>query len=135
MKKKLVRYVVQIIIALLLSLFFMKIRGAFDAEAETAKRFMGVCDGFSMTAMLYVCFGFLLWVSTTDFFDIFGYAFRKGAHVLIPGMGFDKLGSYYDYKQEKIEKRGTRPEYSTLYIGLGMLALSAVLVAVWYVIR
>ena len=134
MKKKRKKYVVQIVIALLLSLIFMDFRGAFDSEADGAKRLMGMCDGFSMTAMLYVCFGCLLWVSTTGFFDIFSYAFRKGAHAIIPGMGFDKLGSYYDYKQDKIAQRNTKPEYSTLFIGLGFLALSAVLVGVWYAV-
>ena len=130
MKKNRKKYVVQIVIALLLSLIFMDFRGAFDG----AKRLMGMCDGFSMTAMLYVCFGCLLWVSTTGFFDIFSYAFRKGAHAIIPGMGFDKLGSYYDYKQDKIAQRNTKPEYSTLFIGLGFLALSAVLVGIWYAV-
>ena len=134
MKKNWKKYVVQIVIALMLSVIFMDFRGAFDSEADAAKRRMGVCDGFSMTAMLYVCFGCLLWVSTTGFFDIFSYAFRKGAHAIIPGMGFDNLGSYYDYKQDKIAKRETKPIYSTLFIGLGFLALSAVLVAVWYVV-
>lgn len=134
MKKNLKRYLVQIAIALALSLIFMDFRGAFDPGSDSAKRLMGVCDGFSMTAMLYVCFGFLLWISTTGFFDIFGYAFRKGAHAIIPGMGFDNLGSYYDYKQDKIAGRGNKPVYSTLIIGLGFLLLSAVLVGVWYTI-
>lgn len=134
MKKSLKKYVVQIVIALVLSVIFMDFRGAFDSEAEAAERLMGVCDGFSMTAMLYVCFGCLLWVSTTGFFDIFSYALRKGAHAIIPGMGFDNLGSYYDYKQDKAAQRNTKPEYSTLFIGLGFLALSALLVVVWYAV-
>lgn len=133
-KKNRIKYLVQLVIALLISLLFMELRGAFGAELSGADRLKGVCDGFSLTAMLYICFGCLLWVSTTGFFDIFGYAFRKGAHAIIPGMGLDNgsLTSYYDYKQDKIEKRKTKTEYSTLLIGICFLIISFILVGVWY---
>ncbi len=133
LKNNWIKYLVQTVIALMLSLIIMNLRGAFDSEAAAADRFKAVCDGFSVTAMLYISFGILMWVSTTGFFDIFGYAFRKGAHAIIPGMGLDKSNkSYYDYKQDKMDKRNTKPMYSTLIIGVLFLIVSAILVARWY---
>ena len=92
-----------------------------------------LCDGFSITAMIYICFGILMWISTTGFFDIFAYAFRKGAHAIIPGMGLDNsMNSYYDYKQDKMDKRKSRPMYSTLVIGILFFIISMALVMYWY---
>lgn len=131
-KYTLIKYLVQIGIALVMSLLFMELRHAFDSGVTTEERVRGVCDGISVAALLYVSFGILLWVSSTGFFDIFGYAFRKGAHAIIPGMGLDKHVSYYDYKEERAAKRKTKPIRSTLFIGLGLLGVSMILVAVWY---
>lgn len=131
-KYALIRYLVQIGIALVMSLLFMELRHAFDSGITTEERIRGVGDGISITALLYISFGILLWVSSTGFFDIFGYAFRKGAHALIPGMGLDKHVSYYDYKEERAAKRKTKPIRSTLLIGLGLFVISMVLVVVWY---
>lgn len=133
LKNNWIKYLVQTVIALILSLIIMNLRGAFDSELAAADRFKGVCDGFSVTAMLYISFGILMWISATGFFDIFGYAFRKGAHAIIPGMGLDSSNkSYYDYKQDKMDKRNTKPMYSTLIIGVLFLIISAILVARWY---
>lgn len=127
-----IKCLVQIGVALVMSLMFMEFRHAFDGGLTAEERIRGICDGISITAMLYISFGVLLWVSSTGFFDIFGYAVRKGAHAIIPGMGFDKPISYYDYKTEKTVKRKAKPIRSTLLIGLGLFVISMVLVAVWY---
>ncbi len=133
LKNNWIKYLVQTVIALILSLIVMNFRGAFNSELASADRFKGVCDGFSVTAMLYISFGILIWVSTTGFFDIFAYAFRKGAHAIIPGMGLDRSSkSYYDYKQDKMERRNTKPMYSTLIIGVLFLVISIILVMCWY---
>ena len=133
LKNNWIKYLVQIVVALALSLAFMGFRGAFDAGAMPADRAKAVCDGFSITAMIYICFGILMWISTTGFFDIFAYAFRKGAHAIIPGMGLDNsMNSYYDYKQDKMDKRKSRPMYSTLVIGILFFIISMALVMYWY---
>lgn len=132
-KNNWIKYLVQIAAALVLSLVIMGLGGAFDAQLSMPDRVKGVCDGFSITAMLYICLGILIWVSTTGFFDIFGYAFRKGAHAIIPGMGFDNCPDrYYDYKQDKMAKRKTKPIHSTLVIGILFLIVSIILVGCWY---
>lgn len=136
---KLKSYAIQIGAAALLSAAFVAYRiGELPATAEGRIRVF--CDAFFIVGMLYFCIGALIWVSTTGFFDIFSYAFRKGAHALIPGRITDTVGGFYEYKLEKQEKRkgkgsevfGRSGKASTLLIGILLLAVSAVLTALWY---
>lgn len=111
-----------------------------ELPENAAGRVRVFSDAFFIVGMLYSCIGALIWVSTTGFFDIFSYAFRKGAHALIPGRITDTVGGFYEYKLEKQEKRkgknsqsgGRSGKASTLLVGMLLLAASAVLAAVWY---
>lgn len=136
---KLKGYAIQIGAAALLSAALVAYRiGELPATAEGRLRVF--CDAFFIVGMLYFCIGALIWVSTTGFFDIFSYAFRKGAHALIPGRVSDTVGGFYEYKLGKQEKRskkgsgagGRSGKASTLLIGILLLAVSAVLTALWY---
>lgn len=136
---KLKSYAIQTGVAALLVAALAAYRmGGVPANAEG--RVMAFCDAFFIVGMLYFCIGALVWVSTTGFFDIFSYAFRKGAHALIPGRITDTVGGFYEYKLGKQEKRkgkgsevGSRfGKGSTLLIGILLLVVSAVLTAVWY---
>lgn len=128
---KRIKYIVQAVLGLLLSFGVMFYRGLFQA-GNAGDRIMIICDGFTVTALLFISVGFLLWVSTTGFFDIFGYAVRKGAHSLIPGLVRDNLSGYYEYKLEKESERKDRGAKSTLIVGAAFLAVSLALTAVWY---
>lgn len=118
-------------IGLLLSLGIMAWQGAFAPQQTAADRLLAVCNGFSVTALLYICFGILMLIATTGLFDIFSFAIRKGMHTLLPVIGGDDTGNYYEYKMKKQEKR--RPaRYGGLIVGLVFLAVSIVLTAAWY---
>lgn len=106
-------------------------RGLFRA-ALPADRVLIVCDGFTLVSFVYLGAGALMWVSTTGFFDIFGFAFKKAAHVLIPGLDPLKVGGYYEYRLGKQEKRNRTRGGSSLAAGLVFLVISLVLTAVWY---
>ena len=125
------KYIVQIIAGVILSFLIMWYRGLFSFES-TADTVLIICDGFTITAFLYLGIGSLLWMSTTGFFDIFGYAFKKGAHALIPGHIHDKIGSYYDYVMDKKTGRKKYTEWSALIVGAGFLLLVIILTIVWY---
>lgn len=130
-QKKYIRYVIQIVAGLILSALVMLWQGVFTRE-NTADVVRGVCDGFTVTALLYVAVGMLLWSSTTGFFDIFGFALRKGLHHFLPIFIHEDPGGYYEYKVQKEEKRQTKPQRSTLLVGLLFLAVSIALTFVWY---
>lgn len=132
-KKKLIQYGVQLAVGLGISVAVMWGQGAFEAVG-TADRLLAVCNGFSVTSLLYLCFGGLAWVSTTGVLDIFSYAVRKGAHFLIPAMGREDVGKYYEYKMQKAEKRRNKTHWSGLIVGLVFLAVSIALTAAWYAV-
>ncbi len=125
------KYGIQILGAVLLSFLIMLMRGLFRA-GTLADRVLIICDGFTITAFCFLGIGALIWVSTTGWFDIFGFAFGKALHAFIPGRVHDKAESYYDYKVKKAADRKPFSERSTLIIGFVLLLVSIVLTCVWY---
>ena len=126
-----VKYYVQAGLGLVLAFAIMVFRGLFE-EGTVADKVMIIGDGFTVVAVLYLGVGALMWVSTTGFFDIFGYAFKKAAHALVPGLVQDDAGRYYEYKVEKEIKRKGFFEHFTLKLGVVFLIISAILLWVWY---
>lgn len=140
------KYLVQAIVALALSVSVMISRGAFAADAATADRIMAISDGFTVAALLFICLGILVWISTTGFFDIFSYALKKAARVFVPGAYAGETANYYTYvtgqrdkrkgKKERREEAGLEAasEKSTLIIGLACLVLSLIFWGLWYAV-
>lgn len=143
---KLKKYLVQAIVALVLSVSVMVSRGAFAAGATSADRIMAISDGFTVTALLFIGFGVLVWISTTGFFDIFSYAMKKAARVFVPGAYAHETANYYTYvtgqkdkrksKKERREEAGleSSSQKSTLIVGLVCLALSMIFWGLWYAV-
>lgn len=125
------KWLIQSITALILAFVLMWICGLGEAK-NAADKVKAVCDGFTVAAFLHIGIGVLLWISTTGFFDIFGYAFRKGAHAIIPGLFRDTAGGYYEYKIDKEDGRNPHTHWRTLIIGVFLLVISFILTAVWY---
>lgn len=126
------KYVMQSVAGLVLAMAVMIGRGLLRAESA-AEVLMAVSDGFCVAGLLFSGFGALLWVSATGMFDIFGYAFRKCAHALIPGTIHDTVGRYYEYKMDKADKRrGKGTEWSVLLAGCAFLGIAVLLTWAWY---
>lgn len=126
MKKYLIQLIVGIVIAIGIAYYRMS-----QMVEGVSGIMMAASDGFAVVGFLYFGFGGLLLVSTTGFFDIFGYALKKGAHAFIPNFGAE-LGNYYDYKMERREARGQGAEKSTLILGVIFLLISALFTMIWY---
>ena len=62
-------------------------------------------DALFVPAVLWLGLAGLMWVSTTGFFDIFSYAFKSLLVLFSTLKKPSDLGSFYDYKLEKEEKR------------------------------
>lgn len=124
---------IQLAVGLLIALFIMWYQGAFIAT-KASDIVMAVGDGFTVAAVLYLGMGALMWISTTGFFDIFGFAFKRAARVFIPNFFVDAEGNFYEYKMGKVEKRKGFSQHSALIIGAIFLAISIVLTVVWYMI-
>lgn len=125
------KYYVQIAVGLLLAFFVMVTRGLFTAE-KVSDVIMYIGDGFTVAGVLYLGVGALIWISSTGFFDIFGFAVKKAAHAIVPGMIDNIDGNYYEYKVQMTEKRKAFFHYFTLILGLVFLAISAIFLFIWY---
>jgi len=129
---KYIKYTVYTLLTILFVGYIAHARGFFVAETTT-DRLKAASDGFAIGAFLYIAIGGLSWISTTGFFDIFTYGFKKGAHMIVPGMVKDETGKYFDYKTEQAEKRGDKKtHWITLVLGLILLAISGILCILWY---
>jgi len=122
--RKYIKYSVTIAIGLLISYAVAQTRGLFDCtDPKTIA--MYVSDAFCVPGILLVCVGLLVWMSTTGFFDIFGYAIKSVFNrFLHPGME-DVNGTFYEYKLAQDEKRG-KSMFFICFCGLGFLLVGVV---------
>jgi hypothetical protein len=61
-----------------------------------------------------------------------GYAVRTAAHLLIPFRKVERK-TFYDYKEERAEKRGKTPSFIGIVGGVYLL-LSAVFLVIFYMV-
>lgn len=127
-------YGIWVILGLGICLGVMSGRGAFGTM-PLKDLILAIGDGCTVTALCLLSMGILVWVATTGFFDIFSYAVRKGAHMLVPGLVRDLAGDYYTYKMDRQgsrKEKGQKGEKSMFLVGAGFLLVSLVLTVVWY---
>lgn len=125
------KYGVQVIVGLMIVAMLALGRGLGEKESA-ADAVLVICDSFTIVSFMYLGIGSLLWVSTTGFFDIFGFAFRTAAHMLVPGMVKEGERNFYDYKMAKVAERPQKPLRSTFIVGLIFLVISILLTLVWH---
>ncbi len=131
-KKTLISIAVQLLIALVIAIPVAVGQG-FSLKGEAALNCRWLSDGFFVSAVIFVGFGGLFWVSTTGFFDIFSYAFKSLFVLFSPLKKVKEFPHYYDYKCEKDAKREGKPiSYTVLVVGLICLAASLVCLALYY---
>ena len=81
-------------------------------------------DGLFVAGVVLTGIGLLTWISTTGFFDIFGYSVKiLWAHISTILRPYDHV-RYYDYKAQRAETRG-KTRYPVLVTGAVFLLLSA----------
>ena len=133
MKKKLLQYGITTVIGALIALWYMKIEGFFEivnsATNQTKEILNILCSAFFIPGALFLLTGALLWISTTGFFDSFGYAFKMTAHMFLPFRKTERK-SFYDYKMEKEEKRASVPHF-VLIVGAAFILVSVVFLILW----
>ena len=90
----------------------------------TAQTFNCLCDGFFVTGVWMTGIGVLMAISSgTDFFDMLSYGVKSLGVMFTPFKSPKNHPRYYDYKQQRKEKR-TGPKWYLVYAGAVLLALS-----------
>ena len=130
MKKKLLQYGISTAVGAAISIWVMYMEGLFEIEGLTTDLiYMILCDAFFVAGIFLALFGALVWISSTGFFDTFGFAFCTAAHLILPFIKHDTQ-TFYDYKTEKAEKRGD-PKGFLAIVGIGYLLVSTVFLILW----
>ena len=119
MKKKVLPWLIELGLSLLVFLAVALIRGAFTA-ATPADAYLGLCDAFFVPGVLLTCFGILAFCASGGAYDIFSYGV-KSLKTLFTPFGKGRQQTYYEYKLEK-ELRRQKPKPYTLIMGLCFLA-------------
>lgn len=149
-KSALISYLVQLVLAVVL---VVVIHGALAsrldvntsahrvyADLPAAWELRCWSDAMFIPAVLWLGMGGMMWVATTDFFDIFRYAFSSLLVLFSPLKNPRDHKHFYEYKLERAEKRkGKAIPVTLLVIGVllvvGALATSFIhedMVAPWY---
>ena len=80
-------------------------------------------DAMFIPAVLWLGMGGMMWVATTDFFDIFRYSFSSLLVLFTPFKNPKDHKHFYEYKQERAEKRkGKAVPVTVLVIGIVLMA-------------
>ena len=123
MKKRLLPWLIELGVSLLVFLAVVLFRGVFRST-DTAAIYSGLCDAFFVPGALLVCFGLLAFCARGGVFDIFSYG-AKSLKVLFTPFGKGRHQRYFDYKMQKEANRG-KPRPFTLYLGLFFIAAATV---------
>lgn len=124
------KYVITFLVSLTLALLVSYSRGVMDAT-QTKDRILCLCDGFSVSGLLFLCVGLLIVIAGEGVFDAFTYGMKKGLHHFIPGYTADDLGTLYDYKMAKSKKKKARPT-AMLLSGIVILGIGILFMIAWY---
>lgn len=105
-----------------------------DRAPDVAQRAcMGVSDGLMTVGICLAGVGFLVWISSTGFFDMISYGFASLKVMFTPFGNPKTHPRFYDYKTVKQENRKSGRTL-ILYLGLGFLAAAAVFAGLYYIV-
>lgn len=78
------------------------------------------CDGFFVSAVVFLGIGALVWISELGGFGAMGYLFYMTASIFSPRKKrFEERKSYYDFLREKEEKRTQKHPASRIWLITG----------------
>ena len=131
-KKKWIKRIIILVIDVILITLISISRYNTRLASDPINVFHAMSDGFFVTGFLNFGFGALIWISTTGFFDIFGYSAKSILNFFLPRswmerMGMTPKGDFYEYKVKKREKR-KEPllPIETLWLGGAMILIALI---------
>ena len=133
-KKLIIRYVKTALALILVIAVCLVIENPFAEENTAGDVLMALCNSFTVPGVLFAGIGTLSYFAYLGAYDGIGYAFTNfGLHNLWVTKQPKKYKSYYEYKTAKDEKgRVLWPHI--LIVGLASLAVSVILLIVYFVI-
>lgn len=130
-KISLIKYSISIVIAVgLIALYF----GERDfAGASVVEQYRMLCDAFFIPAILFLMIGGLVWASSKGAMDGISFLAQNFIRAIIPGARAKMPQKYYDYLQERSERRKQISSYLFLFVIGGIcFAVSLVFLYLFY---
>lgn len=131
-KKKWIKRIIILVLDVILITWISISRYNTRLASDPINVFHAMSDGFFVTGFLNFGLGALIWISTTGFFDIFGYSAKSILNFFLPRswmerMGMTPKGDFYEYKVKKKEKR-KEPllPIETLWLGGAMMLIALI---------
>ncbi len=105
-----------------------------DAAQTISMNSRFLSDGCFVVGLVMTGVGLMTWVATTGFFDMITYGVKYGVRALVGLFGGNRKPNdktFYDYKMEQDEKRGSA-QYAILISGVVFIALSVLFLVMYY---
>lgn len=129
-RNKLIGYAVCVVLALTIAVS-VAVHQGFAMEKSAALNCRYLSDGLFAAGVMFTGLGLLTWISTTGFFDMFAFAVKRAAEMLLPWVRIKDRPNFYEYKMEKEAKR-KKPLTTILFTGVGMILASLVCLMLYY---
>lgn len=135
MSKKTINLIVSYVCALLIGIGMAALVASnygYKTAVEAVDRYRILCDACTIPGVTLVCVGLLSWVARQGAFDGLTYAVRFLFHWIHREQRHVR---YYDYLEEKREKRAEKEKNSFLFLiitGAAFLLAAGVLMILFY---
>ena len=97
---------------------------------HTSAVYRAISDGFFIVGFIFTAIGGLVTISTTGFFDIFGYAMRSLIVLFTPFKNPKDQITYVEYKEKK-ELGRKKPLYQMLVTGILLILIAGLFLFLW----
>lgn len=126
--KKHLNEVIAFLVALFISIGIFIILNGFMAE-DTSEIIKDLCDAFSVTGLMYIFLGLLIFIGNDGFFSILSY----GVKIIFASFKKEpKVDKFYDHKQKRIENPA--PYKHLLIVGAIYTAIGMIFLAIFYLV-
>lgn len=133
LKNKIKKYSLATIIGSIITVGLLFTFNFFSGELSLVDGMKALADAFTVSGILILAYGALIYVSTEGMFDGISYAGMFAIRTLIPGMRKNPIQKYGDYKVAKDEKRCSGYAY-VFFVGLGFLAVGITFTILFFTI-
>ncbi len=132
-KEKIKKYVITVSISIIATICLLLSFNFFYGELSLQEGMKALSDAFSVTGIILLVLGALVFVSTQGMFDSISYAGKFVLRAFIPGARSTPIEKYGDYKVGKAEKRITG--YSFLFfVGIAFILVGVIFTILFFVV-
>lgn len=130
-KNVLLKYGISLVLVVLMIALYLS--GRDISGATLLERYRIFCDAFFIPAILFLMVACLVWASTKGAMDGISFLTQNLIRSLIPGGRIRTSQKYYDYLEERKEKRKVASSYRFLFVIGGIcLVISLVFLYLFY---